>query len=574
MLCPSCSFQNSSESYFCGRCGLHLLPVGDYLLTKTIGKGGFARVYRAKNRFTEQPAAVKIIHSELSEKPRVRQRFEREAEVLRNLHSPHIVQIYDYGVLDEHGPYLVMEWLQGHSLQQLMDQKPHKRFSMDEAIRLTSQLLYGLHHIHEKDIIHRDLKPQNLFVIEQQGQSTLKILDFGLAWVEGEEHLTKTGTVVGSSLFMSPEQFTSNKGDYGPWTDLYAAGLILFWMLTGKYAFPGDTVGEQALQHLSKPVPRLQDACPGLAFPPHLDKIIAYALRKNPSKRFQSAKDFLEAFQHPDQLEEIPSEESAYQAEVSIWQTPSRPITPNRKPSLPPAFGSIMAVLVLVGIVLLFFVRPWFFPPPKSGKNANKQDSLLNDDDLDSKEPVRRFFSKKVRIQVMGVKGAHSASDLTDWCDLFRPISASCTTAFTKDVFIGRKVLFRKGFLQEANKLNKRFLQGKGILNLRSGAIPFDLGVVFGGRKVEKKKKVQPRIQIKVLKPVERPTLEKPHTESLKLIPIKKLIEKRPVLRPKAPGKRILPLIRSKTPIIRGVIIQKKPKRRKPPKGTRDKWKH
>lgn len=298
--CPSCSFQNPAGTYFCGKCRLYLHPVGEYKLLRVVGKGGFASVYEAIHQRSQKKAAIKIMHREHLGHADVEQRFLREAKVLLELNSPQVVKLYDFGVChtEELGIYLVMEWCHGQTLQQAIQERPLRRFAPGEALSLFSQLLMGLHHIHQKRIVHRDLKPTNLMLLEDKGDILLKILDFGLAWVD-EETLTKTGTVIGSLRYMAPEQIRGEKGKYGPTTDLYSAGLILAWMLTGKHVFSGSTVEMIAMQHTLEQPPSLQELCPGMHWPQALEHILSKALQKEPQNRFRSAQEFLHTMEDP-----------------------------------------------------------------------------------------------------------------------------------------------------------------------------------------------------------------------------------------------------------------------------------
>lgn len=297
--CPSCSFPNHEQARLCSYCGLYIRPIGDYLLKERIGVGGFAEVYRAVNRYTGHEAAIKFLHRKLLNDKEIEQRFLREVEILRDLHSPNIVQIYDFGIIKDIGLYLVMEWIEGETLDVFVQRQPNKRLSEDVALNLFSQLLYGLSRIHEKRVVHRDLKPKNFMVVNEQGQLTLKILDFGIAWVSGSPALTERGMFVGSTYFMAPEQFRAQKELFGPSTDLYVSGLLLAWMLTGKHIFTGSSVKDLAIQHCYNMPPMLSELCSEVNFLPSLEAVITYALQKEPHRRFQSAMEFLEALNNP-----------------------------------------------------------------------------------------------------------------------------------------------------------------------------------------------------------------------------------------------------------------------------------
>ncbi len=296
--CPSCSFRNPTGTLYCGRCRLYLHPIGEYTLLRLVGKGGFASVYEAIHRRTRKRAAVKILHKELMGHQDVEQRFLREAKVLLEFDCRQIVKLYDFGMIDsdDMGIYLVMEWCDGLTLREALQSFPEQRFAPYDVLHLFTQLLQGLEYIHQKRVVHRDLKPSNLMLVEDKGEQVLKILDFGLAWID-EDTLTKTGTVIGSLRYMAPEQFRGEKEKYGPATDVYAAGLILAWMLTGKHVFSGSTVDMLAVQHTLEAPPSLKTLCPQVNWPQDLEDLVAKALHKEPSHRFASATEFLQTLQ-------------------------------------------------------------------------------------------------------------------------------------------------------------------------------------------------------------------------------------------------------------------------------------
>ncbi len=370
--CPACTFRNSSDTYFCGKCRLYLHPIGDYTLLRLIGKGGFASVYEAIHRRTRKKAAVKILHRELIGRADVEQRFLREAKVLLELDSPQVVKLYDFGFCDveDMGIYLVMEWCDGSTLRAAIDNLPQRRFSPYQARSLFSQLLLGLHHIHQKRVVHRDLKPSNLMLVEDKGDWVLKILDFGLAWVD-EDTLTKTGTVVGSLRYMAPEQFRGDKEKYGPTTDLYSAGLILAWMLTGKHVFSGATVDILAIQHTLETAPSLHELCPDVDWPPALEELLARALAKEPEWRIPSALSFLEALNdvslpgvtgsHLDLSSVSPYEETMAMGHSRTQKTSS--------------LGWLLPLTLLLcaGLFIYFVAIAPKFPKPQDGGNLASQ---------------------------------------------------------------------------------------------------------------------------------------------------------------------------------------------------------
>lgn len=343
--CPSCCFPNSEQARLCGHCGLYLKPIGDYVLSGRIGTGGFAEVYRATNRYTGHSAAIKLLHRKLSDDKEVEQRFLREVEILKELRSPNVVQIYDYGILEDLGLYLVMEWIDGTTLDVYLREQPHKRIAFQEVIPLFSQLLYGLSHIHEHQVVHRDLKPKNFMVVREKEKQILKILDFGIAWVSGGQDLTERGMFVGSTYFMAPEQFKAQKEYFGPSTDLYVAGQLLVWMLTGKHVFTANTLQALAIRHCVEPPPLLAQLNPQVPFAAELESVVSKALQKKAADRFPNAMEFLAAFQKviPLQIRTQQSADLAW-ADTQPCKATAVPHTPSMQPNFPKISGPHMRV--------------------------------------------------------------------------------------------------------------------------------------------------------------------------------------------------------------------------------------
>jgi serine/threonine-protein kinase len=219
---------------------MHLeLPVvigSRYRLTDTRGGGGMARVYRAVDTTLEREVAVKLINPELRVEPEFDARFQREARIASQLSDPHIVVVHDFGIDPAHGPYLVMEFLQGQSLRERLHSTGP--LPLRAALQLSGQLLLALIHAHEKGIVHRDIKPDNIFLLNQSGvRLHVRVLDFGIARIYRRdeqargETLTRPGAVLGTPRYMSPEQLAGHPVDAR--SDLYSAAMVMHEALTG-----------------------------------------------------------------------------------------------------------------------------------------------------------------------------------------------------------------------------------------------------------------------------------------------------------------------------------------------------
>lgn len=260
-----------------------------YQILDEIGKGGMGTVYRAKQILLDKIFALKVIPSHfLNEQLAVR--FQREARTMVALDHPNLARIFDFGIwLNQ--PFMVMEYVDGVPLSKLISERV---IAPAQAVDLFSQVLAGLQHAHDQGVLHRDIKPSNIMVRRDNEHATATLLDFGIAKkIESEDSmmathgLTRTGEMIGSPLYMSPEQARGEK--LTERSDLYSLGCSLFESLTGTPPFVGKTAVETLFLHLDQIAPSLKEAALGRDFSPGLEKFIRKALAKNPQDRFASA---------------------------------------------------------------------------------------------------------------------------------------------------------------------------------------------------------------------------------------------------------------------------------------------
>ncbi|HOU89841.1 MAG TPA: protein kinase [Polyangiaceae bacterium] len=267
---------------------------GKYQLEGLLGEGAMGTVWRATHLFLRQEVAVKLILPELADSEAARLRFDAEAKAAAALRSRFVVQIFDSGITDDGVPYLVMEYLTGESLEARVDREGP--LPLEQAVRVIGQVARGLARAHAQGIVHRDLKPANVYLAQtEDGEEVAKILDFGIAKVQrGGTSIsaTATGAVVGTPLFMSPEQARGSK-EVDPRSDLYSLGMVAYWALTGRYAFGGEALGELIIAICTHPLPSLVAARPGL--PAALDPWFARACAREPGARFASADALVDA---------------------------------------------------------------------------------------------------------------------------------------------------------------------------------------------------------------------------------------------------------------------------------------
>ncbi|MBK8941375.1 MAG: serine/threonine protein kinase [Polyangiaceae bacterium] len=264
------------------------LVVGErYVLEAPLGKDGMEIVFRAKNRDLGQLVAIKFLDGVLSGTELGRRRFERETRIAALIESPYVVRVFDQGE-HEGVPYLVMELLQGEDFNALL--KREGRLSAARLSPLVTQIARGLRKAHEAGVVHRDLKPANIFLVRDEDELRVKVLDFGVARAEREvagETLTEAGSTLGSPHYMSPEQ-VRGLPNVDLRSDLWSLGVIVFRALTGALPFRGTAMGDIVV-NVHRPDPL---GTAGRAdLDPSWDTFFARALARDPALRFQSARE-------------------------------------------------------------------------------------------------------------------------------------------------------------------------------------------------------------------------------------------------------------------------------------------
>ena len=250
-----------------------------YEIIKSIGEGGMANVYLAKDIILDRNVAIKILRGDLAGDEKFVRRFQREALSASSLSHPNIVEMYDVG--EDNGTYyIVMEYVSGMTLKQLI--KKRGSLSLSEAIDIMLQITDGIKAAHDSYIIHRDLKPQNILI---QDNGEIKITDFGIAMALNSTQLTQTNSVMGSVHYLPPEQ-ASGKGATIK-SDIYSMGILFYELLTGKLPFKGDNAVEIALKHMKNDIPSVRAENPNI--PQSVENIILKATAKNPKNRYETA---------------------------------------------------------------------------------------------------------------------------------------------------------------------------------------------------------------------------------------------------------------------------------------------
>jgi serine/threonine-protein kinase len=262
---------------------------GKYALKSKLGQGGMGSVWRADHVQLRSPVAIKLIDQEIARNPEALARFMREAQAAAALRSPHVVQIFDFGA-DQGVPYIAMELLEGESLAARLERT--RILSPSQTSHVISQVTRAIAKAHEAGIVHRDLKPDNVFVVQNDDEEVAKVLDFGIAKASNAFGVstgsaTRTGSLLGTPYYMSPEQAEGNRHVDGR-ADLWALGVIAYECLVGQRPFEADALGALLLAICTRPLPIPSNHAP---VPSGFDAWFARACAREVNERFQTARE-------------------------------------------------------------------------------------------------------------------------------------------------------------------------------------------------------------------------------------------------------------------------------------------
>jgi len=334
----------------------------EYELLDEMAEGGMGIVIKAQHRHTKEYVAIKVISPEIAQKRKVVQRFLVEAKAASSLRHPNICKVHDYGATRSGLSYLVMEWIDGICLARKIMRD--KRASVSEAIRIFQQIAAALAHAHEHKVIHRDLKPENIMLTRAtDGRTEVRVVDFGIAKIlEDEDNktrsytLTSDGMVIGTPMFMSPEQARSNRVDGR--SDIYSLGCVMYFTLTGTPPFLGETSVDTIAKHINEPPPEID---PALNVPADLKRIVLRSMEKNPDDRYQT-------------MEELAIDLKKLTKGVGLKH---RPLSSERLASrkrlaivLCFVFGFILTYALSIGL------QTWLDAPTKHSTNVTQDDEL------------------------------------------------------------------------------------------------------------------------------------------------------------------------------------------------------
>ncbi len=322
-----------------------------YKIVGVLGEGGMGRVYEAQHtRIQSKRFALKALHPEFARRKDILARFQREVEAAASINSPHVVGVYDVDQTEDGRPFLVSELLQGKELGDYLDDAG--KIAVPFAVRIVRQICKALIAAHERGVVHRDMKPENVFLAGDVHEPVVKVLDFGISRLEGQQGntLTKTGFIMGTPSYMAPEQAKGERVDHR--ADIYSVGAILYQCVTGKVPFDRSDATATLAAVLTEEPERPRSIAPDV--PEHIEMIIQTAMARSPSDRYQSMLEFdaaLAPYDESDTIFDEPSRSMRMPA-LSLVETQSvvREISDARPLLI--VLGSLLTLSILSMLVI------------------------------------------------------------------------------------------------------------------------------------------------------------------------------------------------------------------------------
>jgi serine/threonine protein kinase len=367
---------------------------GRYKILSEIGRGGMGVVFKVEQVFFREIYAFKLLQEQhLQGKPFAR--FQTEAQATNRLNHRNLVSCKDFGLLEDNRPFLVMEFIQGVTLEETL--KNRGALPIKEALEIFLQVCDGMAYAHDHGIIHRDLKPSNIMLPDKTFDTkydVVKILDFGIAKIvcdEDRQAVTRTGEIFGSPYYMSPEQCLGKNIDLR--SDIYALGCVFFEALTGLPPYSAETALATMMQHQSNTIPTLKQASLGGDFPQALEQVVARLLAKDPHHRYQS----MMALKHD--LQRVHDDQDIQWTGAEISKTPKRQNFTTKSACI----GAAITALIALWLVTLTLMRP--APAPTSSAASKPADAVS--DELALEKPIK--YSDNSYYAPVPLKQAHGS---------------------------------------------------------------------------------------------------------------------------------------------------------------------
>ena len=467
--------------------------IGNYSIVSRLGEGAMGEVYLGEHPDIGRKVAIKVLISSLSSNREMANRFISEAKAVNKINHPNIIQIFDFGKLSDGRLYYTMEYLEGKELTKLIQNEAP--LTLERTTQILGQIAAALDAAHAAGVVHRDLKPDNIFVYETPTGEMVKVLDFGIAKLLGSDlgaqHKTSTGMIMGTPMYMSPEQAAGDNDNISPRSDIYAFGVIAYELLSGLQPFNAPSVAQLLAKHITDPPVPLAQATQGLPF--EVCSAVEKTLVKSPDGRFQTAGEFFQNFSAASTLAPgstmarvlNPNARTASGGAANTGPAPapgsgpyssnnpyaSSPGTPGGYVSHPPppngslgadpsaasqAGASIMnppknraplfAGLVLLGLVVLgggSFIgyRFLFAPAPSTEKKASAEEKVTESvDEKNNDNPMEADVGKS-RIEIYPVKVSSKTPGVKIQVTIAGQAAMTKSPPFTIEVGRGERIM-------------------------------------------------------------------------------------------------------------------------------------
>ena len=457
-ICPVCAIEYRDDVRFCPNDGQTLRSSGPthdlvgqvladrYHIIKKLGEGGMGQVYLAEHVKMGRRSAIKVMNPSMVHDPEAVARFNREASNASRISDAHVCAIYDFGETPEGLIYLAMEFIEGEPLTELI--RSEGALPLARAADIAIQVAAALQAAHDLGIVHRDLKPDNIMLTRSRdGADAVKVVDFGLAKaVAGEaggQKVTRTGLVVGTPEFMSPEQLSGDKLDGR--SDVYSLGLVLFNMLTGTLPFPADSVQEAMIKRLTDEAAKLIEVRPDLHFPPGLQQILDTALARSPVDRYQSAAKLAHDLAAVAGLSRAPGG-AALPATLTDGDDQTELIEPVRtRRSRVPIVVAVIVVLGAAGAVVTIgrpLKETGRVPPADTAQQIAPSPPPVDTATRAPVVPPRRGTASRSRVPVTAprIDGARARDLLDDLLLKLSPLNQAMVRDSAKHIFDGHDI--------------------------------------------------------------------------------------------------------------------------------------
>lgn len=340
--------------------------IDKYQLIDVLGAGGMGVVFKARQQLVDRDVAMKLLPPELGRDETSVSRLTREAKALAKLAHPNIVGTFDFGLTTFDQPYLVLEYVVGKQLFDILESE--RRLEPQRALSIFVQIAEAMDFAHNKGIIHRDLKPQNIMLTDQVRHEQVKILDFGIATLADErQRLTRTGQVVGSPIYMSPEYCKGSPATIR--SDIYSLGVLMYRALTGENPHRGKSLQEIFMAKCTTACPSFEQTAPGLGISPAIEQVVVRCLEIEPANRFDSMASLasaLRALQVRPAAPAAPSPPPAPDSSRKAEATAVLQEDPGRGRSRTAVFVLVVLGLVICLVGMAFVERGGFGVPQKS----------------------------------------------------------------------------------------------------------------------------------------------------------------------------------------------------------------